>query len=61
MQKNKIVLKREVLQVFTVQDSVQGHTIEWKIGQNVNSYQLIGILETIKQDLIDDINENSGY
>lgn len=57
MQKNKMIVKKEMLQVFLVSDSKKGNSIEWKYGHNIEAYQLIGILEAVKQDLINRLDE----
>ena len=35
------------------------HVIGWQFGKEINAYYLIGVLEVIKQELIDTINDET--
>ena len=58
MHGNTVLMKKELLQVNIVCDSKGKHSIEWKYGHNIEAYQLIGILESIKLDLLDRMDDN---
>ena len=53
-------IRKNIINIFFKKDSTKEKPlIDWEYGEGINSYFLIGILEDIKLELLNDIDEQS--
>ncbi|KKM69995.1 hypothetical protein LCGC14_1445230 [marine sediment metagenome] len=50
-------MKKPLLAVWMEGDDLNKPKIHWEFGDKANAYFLLGVLDIIKQELIDEINE----
>jgi len=55
--KEKIKIQKQLLNVYSELNEDGKLMFYWEFGEKVNSYILIGMLEDIKQSLLDDMDE----
>jgi len=52
-------IKKKLIEIYMEGDEFNKPKIFWDFGEKCNAYFLIGILEDVKQSLIDEIDEQS--
>lgn len=52
-----MVAHKKILEVYSYVGEDGKAKIDWKFGENLNCYFLIGLLEDIKKGLLDDIDD----